>query len=165
MGCVASGYHFLAGKKKPSCFKAWPVSMQLSASTTCVSLPLPGTTLTARRLNPHVRAADSPQLNRNKDYSDLFRICGHGEVDVILRYLSPHLHLRLTLRRALLHAISPRFLHAATGNLERAPRIELGSTGWKPGTLPICQARIIQGRAIHGSQLVMVPANLVRLYV
>lgn len=47
------------------------VSMQLSASVTCVSLPLPGTTLTTLRLTPHVRAADSPQLNRNKDYSGL----------------------------------------------------------------------------------------------
>lgn len=34
-----------------------------------------------------------------------------------------------------------------TGNLERVPRIELGSTGWKPGTLPICHARIKKSRA------------------
>lgn len=47
--------------------------------------------------------------------STSIRVCGPGEVDVKLRYLSPRLYLRLTLRRALLHAISPRFLHAATG--------------------------------------------------
>ena len=82
-----------------------------------------------------------------------YRMCGPGEVDVILRYLSPRLYLRLTLRRAPLHAISPRFLHAATGNLERVPRIELGSTGWKPGTLPICHARIAWCRLMESNHI------------
>jgi len=34
-------------------------------------------------------------------------------------------HLRLTLRRALLHAISPRFLHAATGVIRKLTEFQV----------------------------------------